>query len=203
MNQNDTITYFNELYQTNKRYHRAGGSGFAYGFHHQPCTPESPMQCWYTIIIIIFFISSSSVVNSIYTVNVCVSSWITNAPMKPTFQVHPMFLMVERENIKLIVTRIPGRENSCWPLIHKYLVVTYLPGTPNLRRHLHETPSPALTSPPSKWDSSWLPIQISSTALKLCLQIEWQVICSSKSSRLSSQCTWEEVLTIVVCLTCL
>ena len=57
MNQNDTITYFNELYQTNKRYLRAGGSGFAYGFHHQPCTPESPMQCWYTIIIIIIIIT--------------------------------------------------------------------------------------------------------------------------------------------------
>ena len=69
MNQNDTITSFNEIYQTNKKYLRAGGSGFAYGFHHQPCTPESPMQCWYTIIII------------------------------------------ERDNIKLIVTRIPGREN--------------------------------------------------------------------------------------------
>ena len=82
-----------------------------------------------------------------------------------------MFLMVERENIKLIVTRIPGIENYRWPRIHKCLVVTCLPGTPNLRRPLLETPSPALTSPPSKWDSTWLPIKISSTVLKLCLQI--------------------------------
>ena len=173
-------------------------TGFIINLVHQsrPCSAGTPSSSS----------SSSSHHHQLwiqYTVNVCVSFWITNAPLKPTFRVHPMFLMVERENIKLIVTRIPGIENSCWPLIHKYLVATYLPGTPNLRRHLHETPSPALTSPPSKWDSSWLPIQISSTALKLCLQIEWQVICSSKSSRLSSQCTWEEVLTIVVCLTCL
>ena len=90
-------------------------TGFIINLVHQsrPCSAGTPSSSS----------SSSSHHHQLwiqYTVNVCVSSWITNAPMKPTFQVHPMFLMVEWEKNKWIVTRIPGIENSRWPLLQDF-----------------------------------------------------------------------------------
>ena len=59
-------------------------TGFIINLVHQsrPCSAGTPSSSS----------SSSSHHHQLwiqYTVNVCVSSWITNAPMKPTFQVHP------------------------------------------------------------------------------------------------------------------